>query len=95
MAATSVSDEKPHDNFHEVMYDEPNSMELAERKRKEKALVRKLDCFIAPVLMMLMLISYLDRGNIGFVATQGMAKEIHLKGTQLNVCIQSLLYVSS
>jgi hypothetical protein len=57
----------------------------AEFKRKEKVLVRKLDLFVAPVLMMLMLISYLDRGNIGFAATQGMAKDIGLKGNQLNV----------
>jgi hypothetical protein len=35
---------------------------------------------------MLMLISYLDRGNIGFAATQGMADDIGLVGNQLNVC---------
>lgn len=56
-----------------------------EFKKKEKALVRKLDLYIAPVMMMLMLISYLDRGNIGFAATQGMADDIGLKGNQLNV----------
>ncbi|KAH8712127.1 major facilitator superfamily domain-containing protein [Phaeosphaeriaceae sp. PMI808] len=39
-------------------------------KEKEAALRRKLDRFVAPVMMMLMLISYLDRGNIGFAATQ-------------------------
>ncbi|KAF7547091.1 hypothetical protein G7046_g9113 [Stylonectria norvegica] len=93
MAALSSSDEKPHDNFEEVMHDdEPISIDLAERKRKEKALVRKLDCFIAPVLMILMLISYLDRGNIGFASTQGMSKEIGLKGNQLNTAI-SVFYV--
>ena len=72
-------------------------------KRKEKALVRKLDLYVvpllpsdgpladpisryvAPVMMMLMLVSYLDRGNIGFAATQGMSKDIGLKGNQLNV----------
>jgi hypothetical protein len=32
-----------------------------------------------------MIISYLDRGNIGFAATQGMIKDINLKGSQLNV----------
>lgn len=57
----------------------------AEYKRTEAALVRKLDLYIAPVMMMLMLISYLDRGNIGFAATQGMATDIGLKGNQLNV----------
>ena len=35
--------------------------------------------------LLLQLISYLDRGNIGFAATQGMSKDIHLKGNQLNV----------
>jgi hypothetical protein len=57
-----------------------------DRKAREKALVRKLDLFIAPVMMLLQLISYLDRGNIGFAATQGMTKDIHLHGTNLNVC---------
>lgn len=52
------------------------------------------------VMMLLMLISYLDRGNvslrshdaaetltsqIGFAATQGMADDIGLVGSQLNV----------
>lgn len=54
-------------------------------KRKEDALRRKLDRYVAPVMMMLMLISYLDRGNIGFAATQGMTVDIGLKGSQLNV----------
>jgi MFS family permease len=61
-------------------------------KRKEAALVRKLDLFIAPVMMMLMLISYLDRGNIGFAATQGMAADIGLKGNQLNTAV-SIFYI--
>jgi hypothetical protein len=47
--------------------------------------VKKLDVFIAPVMFLLMLISYLDRGNIGFAATQGMIEELHLEGSDLNV----------
>jgi hypothetical protein len=31
---------------------------------RERSVVWKLDCFIAPVMMILMLISYLDRGNV-------------------------------
>ena len=34
----------------------------AEYRRKEALLVKKLDVFIAPVVLLLMLISYLDRG---------------------------------
>lgn len=80
---TSVADEKLGAEFQEYANDE-SVHDVALRKR-EAALVRKLDCFIAPVMMLLMLISYLDRGNIGFAATQGMAEDIGLKGSQLNV----------
>ena len=59
--------------------------EIIANKKKEDALRRKLDYFVAPVMMMLMLISYLDRGNIGFAATQGMTTDIGLKGSELNV----------
>lgn len=57
----SLNDEKPHDEFE---IEVPSSEDVIERK-KEAALVRKLDLFIAPVMMLLMLISYLDRGNVG------------------------------
>jgi hypothetical protein len=39
-----------------------------EYTRRERAVVWKLDCFIAPVMMILMLISYLDRGNVRVVS---------------------------
>ena len=55
-----------------------SAAESPEFRAKEAKLVRKLD-------LALMLISYLDRGNIGFAATQGLAKDIGLKGSQLNV----------
>ncbi|KAI0858289.1 retrograde regulation protein 2 [Xylaria cubensis] len=76
----------------EFAQDEYGSQEAQEQRRKEKALVRRLDYFIAPVMMLLMLISYLDRGNIGFAATQGMVQDIGLKGTQLNTAV-SVFYV--
>ncbi|KAI0401974.1 retrograde regulation protein 2 [Xylaria palmicola] len=87
------SSEKLEIGPSDIVQDEYSGQEeVQERRRKEKALVRRLDCFIAPVLMLLNLISYLDRGNIGFAATQGMTKEIHLKGTQLNTAV-SVFYV--
>ncbi|KAF1848897.1 high-affinity nicotinic acid transporter-like protein [Cucurbitaria berberidis CBS 394.84] len=61
-------------------------------KKKEDALRRKLDRYVAPVMMILMLISYLDRGNIGFAATQGMTKDIKLKGSELNTAV-SVFYI--
>lgn len=79
---SSISDEKAQDSFEDVEQESPESIAY---KKKEAALLWKLDLFIAPVMMMLMLISYLDRGNIGFAATQGMIKDINLKGSQFNV----------
>ncbi|BCS24982.1 uncharacterized protein APUU_41426S [Aspergillus puulaauensis] len=61
-------------------------------RRDEARLVRKLDLYIAPVLMLLMLISYLDRGNIGYAATQGMNEDIGLKGSEFNVAV-SVFYI--
>ncbi|KAI1113272.1 retrograde regulation protein 2 [Nemania sp. NC0429] len=86
-------DSKIEPEVPEVVQDEYCGQEDVERQlREEKALVRRLDYFIAPVIMLLNLISYLDRGNIGFAATQGMTQEIHLKGTQLNTAV-SIFYV--
>lgn len=82
--------EKAAADFEECAHSESGVVvDDPDRKAKEKALVRKLDLFIAPVMMLLQLISYLDRGNIGFAATQGMTVDIHLKGTNLNVCSPS------
>ena len=81
--ASSIAEEKAQDSFTEDV--ERETTESIEYKKKEAKLLRKLDLFIAPVMMMLMLISYLDRGNIGFAATQGMIVDIGLKGSELNV----------
>lgn len=81
---TTPEDLKPKSELDEFV-ENGESTESVEFKAKEAKLRRKLDLFIAPVMMMLMLISYLDRGNIGFAATQGMSADIGLKGNQLNV----------
>jgi hypothetical protein len=81
--ASSIAEEKAQGSFSEDV--EQETPESIEYKKKEARLLRKLDLFIAPVMMMLMLISYLDRGNIGFAATQGMIVDIGLKGSELNV----------
>ncbi|KAH8811112.1 retrograde regulation protein 2 [Xylogone sp. PMI_703] len=92
----TIKDEKEfNENAHlEVASDDENGLTPAqvEFKKKEAKVVRKLDLFITPVILLLQLISYLDRGNIGFAATQGMSKDIHLKGNQLNIAV-SIFYL--
>lgn len=94
LETSSLEKEKiGEDEYREVIAgfdDEQPSQEVLDFKRKEKKLVKKLDLFIAPVMFLLMLISYLDRGNIGFAATQGMIEDIHLKGSDLNVQLPDL-----
>jgi hypothetical protein len=70
----SIHDEKKTEVTREYLRQD-ESPDAVEARKKEAALVRKLDCYIAPVMMLLMLISYLDRGNIGFAASQGMGDE--------------------
>lgn len=97
--AERLADEKAIEGLDvpETVHNEhiPQDRSEQERRRSERALVRKLDCFIAPVMMLLMLISYLDRGNIGFAATQGMSADIHLKGSELNVRILACDHVTT
>ncbi len=66
---------------------EPPDIEsvVAIDKHRERAVVLKVDLFIAPVIILLEMISNIDRGNIGYAATQGLTKDIGLKGNQLNV----------
>ena len=47
-----------------------------------------------PTLLILMLLGFFDRGNIGFAASQGMIKDIGLKGNQLNVSACPVDYLS-
>lgn len=86
------SDEKIDLDHQDLATEQGPALADLERQRKEKALVRKLDCFIAPVLMLLMLVSYLDRGNIGFAATQGMTDDLGLQGSDLNVRHAALVF---
>ena len=66
----SISDEKPAKDIlrEDITSDAedapPPTEEEVEFLKKEKKLTRKLDVFIAPVMFLLMLISYLDRGCV-------------------------------
>jgi sugar phosphate permease len=87
-----VKDEKDEKQFQEYAVDD-ESPEAVEMRKREKRLIKKLDIYIAPVMMLLMLISYLDRGNIGFAATQGMIDDLDLKGSEYNIAV-SLFYIT-
>lgn len=59
----------------------------------EKKLLRKLDRHLIPILAVLYLLAYLDRGNIGNAKIQGLAEDLHLKGNQYNIAL-TVFFVS-
>ncbi|KAF2760738.1 putative MFS transporter [Pseudovirgaria hyperparasitica] len=59
----------------------------------EKRLVRKLDLYIVPVVMLLYLLSFLDRVNIGNARLYGLESDLKLSPKQFQVAI-SILFVT-
>ncbi|USW51509.1 Putative major facilitator superfamily, MFS transporter superfamily [Septoria linicola] len=59
----------------------------------EKRLVRKLDRWLSPMMVLVFLVSYLDRSNIGNAAIAGMSEDLNLSGSQLNVAV-TVFYVT-
>ncbi|GKU20499.1 unnamed protein product [Fusarium langsethiae] len=59
----------------------------------EKALLRKLDMWIVPPVMLLYLLSFLDRVNIGNARLYGMEEDLGLVGDQYQLAV-SVLFVT-
>jgi len=53
----------------------------------EKKLLWKVDCYVVPPLLILFLLSFLDRVNIGNAKIQGMTEELHLFGQDFNIAL--------
>lgn len=52
----------------------------------EKKVLRKMDVRLIPMLAILYLLSFLDRGNIGNAKIEGLDVDLNLKGQQYNWC---------
>ncbi|KAL6854856.1 hypothetical protein ACO1O0_005987 [Amphichorda felina] len=59
----------------------------------EKKLLRKLDLWIVPPVMLLYLLSFLDRVNIGNARLYGMEEDLGLEGDQYQIAV-SVLFVT-
>jgi hypothetical protein len=53
----------------------------------EKATLRKMDLHLLPMLALLYLLSFLDRGNIGNAKIEGLSETLNLTGPQYNWCL--------
>jgi hypothetical protein len=52
----------------------------------EKKVLRKMDVRLIPMLAILYLLSFLDRGNIGNAKIEGLQQELQMTGSQYNWC---------
>ncbi|KAI5459137.1 major facilitator superfamily domain-containing protein [Mariannaea sp. PMI_226] len=59
----------------------------------EKKLLRKLDLWIVPPVMLLYLLSFLDRVNVGNARLYGLEEDLGLKGNQYQTAV-SILFVT-
>jgi sugar phosphate permease len=53
----------------------------------EKAILRKMDLQLIPMLALLYLLSFLDRGNIGNAKIEGLTEDLGMSGAQYNWCL--------
>ncbi|KAG4252881.1 hypothetical protein FPRO03_08330 [Fusarium proliferatum] len=54
-------------------------------EERKKAIIRKVDWRLIPMLVLLYLIAYLDKTNIGNAKIEGMTVDLHLKGIEYNI----------
>ncbi|KAF1969445.1 MFS general substrate transporter [Bimuria novae-zelandiae CBS 107.79] len=58
----------------------------------EKAILRKMDLRLIPMLALLYLLSFLDRGNIGNARIEGLVEDLGMSGPQYNWCLTAFFF---
>ncbi|KAI1118906.1 major facilitator superfamily domain-containing protein [Nemania sp. NC0429] len=53
----------------------------------EKKILRKMDIRLIPMLALLYLLSFLDRGNIGNAKIEGLQEDLKMTSDQYNICL--------
>ncbi|KAL4795679.1 major facilitator superfamily domain-containing protein [Aspergillus venezuelensis] len=63
-----------------------------EREAAEKALIRKIDVRLLPIIIIMYILNYLDRNNIAAARLAGLEDDLELVGVQYQTCV-SILFV--
>ncbi|RMX73846.1 hypothetical protein D0869_13195, partial [Hortaea werneckii] len=66
---------------------EESTSEDDERAREEKALVRKVDLMLLPVMWIMYLLSYMDRTNVGNAKVAGMTDDLGMDSGQYSIAL--------
>ncbi|KAG5361043.1 putative transporter [Yarrowia sp. B02] len=61
----------------------------------KKKLLRKMDLNIIPILAILYLLSFLDRGNVGNANIEGLSVDLNLTGNEYNLCLTVFFFTYS
>lgn len=61
----------------------------------KKKLLKKMDMNIIPILSILYLLSFLDRGNVGNANIEGLSVDLGLTGPQYNMCLTVFFFTYS
>lgn len=70
----AASDNDPEGSFEQVDFSHID----------EKKVLRKMDLRLIPMLAILYLLSFLDRGNIGNAKIEGLQEDLNMTGGQYN-----------
>ncbi|KAK5001211.1 hypothetical protein LTR66_000089 [Elasticomyces elasticus] len=73
------------DHVHEAGLDDSNLPDYDDKETKR--IMRKVDVRLLPMLTLLYVLAFLDRGNIGNAKVAGMNKELKLTGAQYNLAL--------
>ncbi|KAL2831010.1 major facilitator superfamily domain-containing protein [Aspergillus pseudoustus] len=57
-----------------------------------KKVLRKMDLNIIPIVSVLYLLCFLDRGNIGNARIEGLLDDINMSGSQYNMCLTAFFF---
>ncbi|KAL4884262.1 major facilitator superfamily domain-containing protein [Aspergillus karnatakaensis] len=87
----SLPDEDPPKNDHYAPGVVENVAHVVDHKA-ERALCRRFDLRLMPVLAVMYLFNALDKGNIGNAETDGMSKDLNFKDGQYNLLL-SIFFV--
>ncbi|KFY39589.1 hypothetical protein V495_05870 [Pseudogymnoascus sp. VKM F-4514 (FW-929)] len=90
----TVNDITHLDEFHTSTHsgyktdrDGPSAVGVNFSRVDEAKTLRKMDIRLIPVLTVLYLLSFMDRGNIGNANVQGLTVDLGLSGAEYNLCV--------
>ncbi|KAF9075372.1 MFS general substrate transporter [Rhodocollybia butyracea] len=76
-----------HVEKYEAKYDNQLPPPPVLSEEEERKLWRKIDLRLMPILCLMYLMSFMDRGNIGNAKLQGLTTQLNLTGNQYNIAL--------